>query len=166
MAMSYLTSAGKIEAALKEVRESGVRGVGVKADLRDPADVDRLVSSVIDALGRIDVLVNMTSTFTPTPFDALTPADLERELASNLVAPYLTAVAVARQMRRQPIVDGLQGKIVNFADWGVDRPYKNFLPYFVAKGGVATMTLALAVELAPTIAVNAIAPAMIDPRRS
>lgn len=163
VAMSYLTSAGKIEAALKEVRESGVRGVGVKADLRDPADVDGLVSSVIDALGRIDVLVNMTSTFTPTPFDALTPADLERELASNLVAPYLTAVAVARQMRRQPIVDGLQGKIVNFADWGVDRPYKNFLPYFVAKGGVATMTLALAVELAPTIAVNAIAPAMIDP---
>jgi pteridine reductase len=45
----------------------------------------------------------------------------------------------------------------------VERPYKNFLPYFVAKGGVATMTLALAVELAPTIAVNAIAPAMIDP---
>jgi pteridine reductase len=163
VAMSYLTSAAKIDATLQDVRESGVRGVSAKADLRDPADVDRLVRTVTDELGRIDVLVNMTSTFTPTPFDSLTPGDLERELASNLVAPYLTAVAVARQMRRQPIVDGIQGKIVNFADWGVERPYKNFLPYFVAKGGVATMTLALAVELAPTIAVNAIAPAMIDP---
>src|SRR4029077_2532478 len=78
-------------------------------------------------------------------------------------APYLVAVAAARAMRKQPIVDGLQGKIINFADWAVERPYKGFLPYFIAKGGVVTMTKALAVELAPTITVNAIAPAMIDP---
>ncbi len=51
---------------------------------------------------------------------------------------------------------------MNFADWGVERPYRNFLPYFIAKGGLVTMTKALAVELAPTITVNAIAPAMID----
>src|SRR4029077_19182420 len=78
-------------------------------------------------------------------------------------APYLVAVAAARAMRKQPVADGLQGKIVNFADWAVERPYKGFLPYFIAKGGVVTMTRALAVELAPTITVNAIAPAMIDP---
>ncbi len=58
-------------------------------------------------------------------------------------------------MRRQPIVDGLQGKIVNFADWAVDRPYKNFLPYMIAKGGVATMTRALlgALEDRPNVTV-------------
>src|SRR5205823_12446292 len=90
-------------------------------------------------------------------------ADFDEGIASNLKAPYLAAVAAARAMRSQPAVDGIQGKIINFADWAVDRPYKNFLPYFIAKGGVVAMTRALAVELAPTIAVNAIAPAMIDP---
>ncbi len=66
-------------------------------------------------------------------------------------------------MRQNPLADGLQGKIVNFADWAVFRPYQDFLPYMVAKGGVVTLTKALAVELAPTITVNAVAPAMIDP---
>jgi NAD(P)-dependent dehydrogenase (short-subunit alcohol dehydrogenase family) len=105
----------------------------------------------------------MTSEFHPQPFDDLTTVDFEENIAANLAAPYYAAVAAARAMRRQPIVDGLQGKIVNFTDWAVDRPYKCFLPYFIAKGGVAAMTKALAVELAPTITVNAIAPAMIDP---
>jgi pteridine reductase len=163
VAMSYHTNSAPVEATLIDVRAQGVRGMSIKADLRDSADVERLVQSTVAELGRVDVLVNMTSTFTPTPFETLCSAEIEREIASNLLAPSLTAVAVARQMQRQPIVDGMQGKIVNFADWGVERPYRNFLPYFVAKGGVVTLTLALAVELAPTIAVNAIAPAMIDP---
>jgi NAD(P)-dependent dehydrogenase (short-subunit alcohol dehydrogenase family) len=121
------------------------------------------VSRTVAELGSIDSLVNMASEFHPKAFDELQPSDFDDAIASNLKAPYLTAVAAARAMRRQPIVDGLQGKIINFADWAVERPYKNFLPYFIAKGGVVTMTRALAVELAPTIAVNAIAPAMIDP---
>lgn len=163
VAMSYHTNAAAIEATLADVRSQGVRGLSIQADLRDSRAVEQLVRTTVDELGRVDVLVNLTSTFTATPFESLTPAEIEREFASNLLAPSLTAVAVARQMRRQPIIDGMQGKIVNFADWGVERPYRNFLPYFVAKGGVVTLTLALAVELAPTIAVNAIAPAMIDP---
>jgi pteridine reductase len=58
---------------------------------------------------------------------------------------------------------GLKGKIVNVGDWSTERPYKDYLPYIVAKGGLTTMTLALAVELAPHIAVTMVQPAMIDP---
>jgi pteridine reductase len=50
------------------------------------------------------------------------------------------------------------GKIINIADWAGLRPYKNYLPYVISKGGIVTMTKALAKELAPEIAVNAIAP--------
>ena len=53
------------------------------------------------------------------------------------------------------------GKIVNIADWAVNRPYTNYAPYFVAKGGIVTLTKVFAKELAPTVMVNAIAPGPI-----
>src|SRR5262249_216390 len=48
-------------------------------------------------------------------------------------------------------------------DWATDRPYRDYLPYLVAKGGLTTLTLALARELAPYIPVTMVQPAMIDP---
>jgi len=163
IALSYFKSQEQIEATVADIKKLGVQGVAIQADLRKSDDVDNLVAQTVRHLGSLDVLVNMTSVFQATPFDELTTADFEENIASNLTAPYLTAIAAARAMRKQPIIDGLQGKIVNFADWAIERPYRGFLPYFVAKGGVATLTRALAAELAPTITVNAIAPAMIDP---
>ena len=163
VALSYFQSRQRIEDVAATVRSHGVRSVALYADLRRPADTEALVSRTVEQLGTLDCLVNMVSEFHPTPFDTLTPEQFDENIAANLKAPFLTALAAARAMRRQPVVDGLQGKIVQFADWAVDRPYKGFLPYLVAKGGLVTMTRALAVELAPTITVNAIAPAMIDP---
>jgi len=163
VALSYFKSRERIEEVAGEVRKQGVRAVAVAADLRDPAQAESLVARVATELGSLDALVNMASEFHSTQFEELKPSDFDDAIASNLRAPYFVAVAAARVMRRQPIVDGLQGKIVNFADWATERPYRGFLPYFIAKGGVVTMTRALAVELAPTITVNAIAPAMIDP---
>jgi NAD(P)-dependent dehydrogenase (short-subunit alcohol dehydrogenase family) len=163
VALSYFKSRERIETVAENVRRVGARAETFAGDLRLPADVESLVDQTVAEFGSLDALVNMTSEFRPTPFDTLQPANFDDAIASNLKAPYLVAVAAARAMRNQPVVDGMQGKIVNFADWAVERPYRDFLPYFVAKGGVVTMTKALAVELAPTIAVNAIAPAMIDP---
>jgi pteridine reductase len=68
-------------------------------------------------------------------------------------------------MLGQPDLDefGLRGKIVSVGDWATERPYKDYLPYLVAKGGLKTLTMALAKELAPHVAVNLVQPAMIDP---
>jgi pteridine reductase len=66
-------------------------------------------------------------------------------------------------MLAQPACDGIKGKIVIVGDWATERPYKDYLPYLVAKGGLTTMTLALATELAPHVSVALIQPAMIDP---
>lgn len=163
VALSYFKSRERVEAVAAEVRTLGVRAAAFPADLRQSADADSLVTRTVAELGSLDALVNMASEFHATPFDELQPSDFDEAIASSLKAPYLAAIASARAMRKQPVVDGIQGKIINFADWAVERPYRNFLPYFIAKGGIVTMTKALAVELAPTIAVNAIAPAMIDP---
>jgi NAD(P)-dependent dehydrogenase (short-subunit alcohol dehydrogenase family) len=163
IALTFFKSRERIEAVAESIRQAGGECLTVFGDLREPADVDRVVETTVSALGSLHCLVNMASEFWSTPLEDLTPDDFDASLAVNLKAPFLAALAAARAMRAQPVVDGIQGKIVNFADWAVFRPYKNFLPYHVAKGGLVTLTLALAVELAPTIAVNAIAPAMIEP---
>lgn len=163
LAFSYHTSRDRMQQLAADCRTRGVRAVAIAADLRRPAEAEQLVAQTVRELGRLDVLVNMASIFEPTPFDELTPHDFEENLAANLQGPALVALAAARAMRNNPLDDGLQGKIVQFSDWAVDRPYRGFLPYLVAKGGLSTLTRALAVELAPSIIVNAVAPAMIDP---
>ena len=163
VAMTYHTSRATIEATVAEVDRRGVRGLAIGADLAHAEDAERAVASVVEGLGRIDVLVNMASVFTRTPLDSLTPADFDAMLAANLAAPYHTAIAASRRMLAQPGEDGIKGKIVNVGDWATNRPYKDYLPYLAAKGGLTTFTQALAVELAPHITVNMVQPAMIDP---
>ena len=163
IAMTYRTSRETIERTVAEVQARGVRGLAVAADLAEADQAERAVQKVVAAFGRLDVLINMASIYKRTPFNPLTPGDFDAMLAANLAAPYHTAVAAARQMLTQPGEGGIKGKIVNIGDWATERPYKDYLPYLVAKGGLTTMTLALARELAPHVAVNMVQPAMIDP---
>ena len=150
LAMTYHSSREAIELVIAEVQASGVQGMAVGADLSNAAAAGRAVNAVVERFGRLDVLVNMASIYRRTPFNALEPRDFDQMIAANLAAPYHTAVAAARQMLTQAGNDGIKGKIVNIGDWATERPYKDYLPYLVAKGGLTTMTLALAKELAPT----------------
>ncbi len=163
IAMTYHTSREAIERTVARVEARGVRGLAVAADLAEADQAERAVQQVVAAFGRLDVLVNMASIYRRTPFDTLTPGDFDAMIAANLAAPYHSAVAAARQMLTQPGEGGIKGKIVNLGDWATERPYKDYLPYLVAKGGLTTMTLALARELAPHVAVTMVQPAMIDP---
>jgi NAD(P)-dependent dehydrogenase (short-subunit alcohol dehydrogenase family) len=163
IALSYHNSRDAMMQVVDECEHLGVKSEAFPADLRHPGDANSLVAETFDQFGSLDVLINLTSIYTHTPFDELKPADYDEMLSSNLTAPYFTALAAARAMRRQPMINGLQGKIIHFTDWAVDRPYRGYLPYLVAKGGLVTLTKALAVELAPTITVNAIAPGAVEP---
>src|SRR5262249_54025301 len=96
VAFSYFQSRERIEAVAAQVRSLGVRCEVFAADLRDPADAQRLVDQTTSALGALHALVNMASEFHPTPFDTLTPEDFDAGIASNLKAPYFAAVAAAR----------------------------------------------------------------------
>ncbi len=163
IALSFHSNRDAVEETARNCRLAGVQAEVFQADLREAEQAQRLVDETVRRFGSLDVLINLTSIYTRTPWKELTPQDYDAMIASNLTAPYWTAIAAARQMQRQPIVAGLQGKIIHFTDWAVDRPYRGFLPYLVAKGGLVTLTKALAVELAPTILVNAIAPGTIEP---
>ena len=164
VALTYHTSRETIERTATEVEARGVGSLAVAADLSDADQAETAVARVVEVFGRLDALVNMASVFRRTPFRSLSPADFDAMIAANLAAPYHAAVAAGKQMLRQSDNEaGLKGKIVNVGDWSTERPYKDYLPYIVAKGGLTTMTLALAVELAPAVAVTMVQPAMIDP---
>ena len=163
VAMTYHTSRDAVTATLSEVKHRGVGTLAVRADLTKAADAERAVAETVERFGRIDVLVNMASTYRLTPFDSLTPGDFEELVGTNLAAPYFTSVAAARAMRRQVAHEALKGKIVTVGDWATDRPGRGVLPYITAKGALATMTMALAKELAPEITVNLVQPSTIDP---
>lgn len=165
LAMTWRSSRTEIESVLAEIQAaSNVRTIAVEADLSDPGQALRAVRMTIETFGRIDALVNMASIFPRTPFETLEPKDFDRNIAANLAGPYHTAVEAGKAMLRQSDgPTGLKGRIVNIGDWAVDRPYLDYLPYLVAKGGLKTMTLALAAELAPHVTVNMIQPAMIEP---
>jgi len=165
IALTYHSSREVIERTVAELEAEGAKALAVAADLSVAEQAGLAVDAVAAAFGRIDVLVNMASIYRPTPFAELVPADFDAMVAANLAAPYHTSIAAARRMLDQPDDDrdGIKGKIVNVGDWATNRPYRDFLPYLAAKGGLTTFTQALAVELAPDVAVNMVQPAMVEP---
>lgn len=167
IALTYHSSREPIEATIAEIEAEipGTKGLALKADLTKASQADRAVAATVDHFGRLDILVNMASTYRLTPFDELNPADFDEMIATNLAAPYFTAVAAGRAMRNQKASrdSPVKGKIVNIGDWASDRPGRDVLPYITAKGGLATFTLALAKELAPDVTVNLVQPGTILP---
>ncbi len=161
LAMTYHTSRRTIEEGLRVL---GVESLAISADLSRPEEADLAIEAVLNRFGRLDVLVNMVSLFERVAFDDLTADHYHAMIAANLTAPYFSAVASARAIRcNSPNENGLRGKIVNIGDWSIDRPGKGMLPYITAKGGLKTLTLALARELAPDVTVNLIEPGTIEP---
>ena len=163
LALTYHTSREAIEQTVAELQTQGAEALAVAADLSHAEEAAGAVAAVATRFGRLDALVNMTSIYRRTPFRELTSRDFDQMITANLAAPYHTAITAARQMLAQTDFGGIRGKIVNIGDWASERPYKDYLPYLVAKGGLATFTLALARELAPHVPVAMIQPAMIEP---
>lgn len=167
VAMTFLNSREAIATTLNDCQARGApETLAIEADLADPEQAEHAVSSVVDRFGRLDALVNMASIYERVPFPELTPDHYDRMIAANLSAPYFVAVASGKAMLRQETLNDesmLKGKIINIGDWATERPRGGDLPYIVAKGGLTTLTLAMAKELAPHVAVNMIQPGTIEP---
>jgi pteridine reductase len=123
-----------------------------RADLADAAACDTLVTEVVRAFGRLDVLVNNASTFYPTPVGTITPDQFDDLVGSNLRAPLFLSQAAAPELAKHA------GLILNIGDIHGLRPLAGHAVYSAAKAGLLMLTRALARELGPAIRVNAIAP--------
>ncbi|HZW19379.1 MAG TPA: SDR family oxidoreductase, partial [Luteimonas sp.] len=112
-------------------------------------------AQTVGRFGRLDALVNNASGFTPTPLGSVTPAQWDTLFASNARAPFFLAQAAA------PHLAAARGAIVNLLDIHAQRPLRDHAVYCMAKAALAMATRSLALELAPDVRVNAIAPGAI-----
>ena len=129
----------------------------VHCDVGDKAQVDALVASVLQAHGRIDVLVNNAGIFKAADFLDVTEADFDAVLRVNLKGSFLVAQAVAREMAKAG-----RGSIVNMSSVNSVLAIPNIASYNVSKGGINQLTRAMALALADKgVRVNAVGPGTI-----
>ena len=127
----------------------------VNADLLDTAALGPLVGDAVAQFGRLDGLVCNASSFFPTPIGSIDEAAWHDLVGSNFKAPLFVAQAAAPHLRASG------GAIVNITDIHAERPLAGYPLYAAAKGALLTLTRALAIELAPEVRVNAVAPGPI-----
>ena len=127
----------------------------VKAELLAPIAPKALVSAALESFGRLDVLVNNASSFFPVALGSIEASHWEELVGSNLRAPLFIAQEAAAELAKN------EGAIVNIVDIHAERPLKGYPVYSIAKAGLAALTRSLAIELAPRVRVNGVAPGAI-----
>lgn len=142
--------AGQLAAALDRARPGSVDTV--QGDLLDTERLPDIVEACVRRFGQLDGLVNNASSFFATPVGEIRPDAWEDLMGSNLRAPLFLAQAAA------PHLAARRGAIVGLVDIHAERPLKQFVVYSLAKAGHAQLIRALALELAPSVRVNGVAP--------
>jgi pteridine reductase len=127
----------------------------LSTDLREPAHSADLIAHAIKHFGRLDALINNASSFYATPIGSIDETIWHDLIGSNLKGPLFLAQAAAPHLKRS------QGCLINITDIHADYPLRHYALYCTAKAGLAGLTRALALELAPEVRVNAIAPGPI-----
>jgi NAD(P)-dependent dehydrogenase (short-subunit alcohol dehydrogenase family) len=157
LALTYRGSRDAAEATASVARAAGVKAAVLRADAFDESQVRAAVLEAAKSLGRLDILINMASIYVKTPNPKA--SDWSAALDSNAKSAFLFSTHAAPIMKKSG-----GGRIVNFSDWlsASGRPhYKDYTPYYTSKAAVAALTQSMAVEFAPDILVNAIAPGPI-----
>jgi pteridine reductase len=162
LAVHHHGSGEAARALVAELRKDGHRADAFGADLTDDAQLEALVPEVERALGPVSVLVNSAAQFTRAPFLDTDAAMLDAEWRLNARAPFLLTRAVARGMLQRR-----EGVVVNVLDiGGAFVPWRSYSAYCMTKSALHMLTQVLALELAPHVRVNGVAPGTIIPPES
>src|SRR5215470_3486471 len=162
VAVHHHGSAKEARSLVAELRSQGRRAEAFRADLTDDLQLASLVVDVERALGPIEVLVNSAAQFTRAPFLKTDAAMLDAEWRLNARAPFLLTRAAARGM-----VERKEGVVVNVLDvGGALVPWRGYSAYCMTKAALNMLTQVLALELAPHVRVNGVAPGTVLPPES
>ena len=147
-----------LEQTVARIREHGGIAIGVPADVTNRGEVERLVASVVNEWGQIDILINNAGVSGRTPMDDPDDTRWLNILAVNLTGSYLCSKVVLPHMK-----DSAYGRILNMSSVLGRFGVPGYAAYCTAKHGILGFTKALALEVAERgITVNAICPTWVD----
>lgn len=160
VAINYRSNKKEAEEAVAKIKKMKRDSFSVQADVSSVDEVIQMFGELKKKWGKIDVLVNNAGIACYSTFESMTEEEWDRTLNTNLKGQFLCAREAAKLMKEKG------GKIINIssiASGGVGIGSSRMAHYVASKGGVAALTEAMAVELAPhKINVNAIGPGFID----
>ncbi len=155
----YRRSEAEARAVVAELAGIGVRSIAVRADLGDTSTIDQLFRDSLRLSGTLDILVNSASIFGESRLDDVAAAAFKENLQINATAPFLLMRELHRHLEQQR----RNGSVVNFLDTRVTDFDRTHVAYAVSKRVLHTLTQMAAVEYAPLMRVNAVAPGLILP---
>ncbi len=159
--INYHRAADEAQATLATAEALGVTALALQADVADRLAVAQMVAAITERFGGVDMIVNSASYFGRTPFPSSEPDIYERwERVTRILidGPFFICNMLAPGMLARG-----GGAIVNIVDLSVEQPWPDFTAHAVGKSGLLALTRQLALELAPTIRVNAVAPGLVMP---
>jgi NAD(P)-dependent dehydrogenase (short-subunit alcohol dehydrogenase family) len=162
VAINYLDEPTLANETVSELTATGGEAIAIQANVSVSADVQRMVQTVVERFGRLDLLVNNAGTQVWAPLLDLSEADWDRVIDTNLKGCFLCTQAAARQMRQQG-----GGGIINIGSGCNKVPFPELVSYTASKGGIEMLTKVAALELGPHgIRVNCVAPGAIEVERT
>lgn len=156
--INYNSSAEAAESTAAEARQLGVQALAVQANIANYQQVEAMVAKAADHFGSVDILVNSASLWQSTRFPLSNLDNWHRVISISINGSFYCANAVAPLMLEKG-----EGAIVNIIDLSAWEPWPNFIAHSVGKAGLLALTRQLALELAPAVRVNAVAPGPVLP---
>jgi len=157
--LHYFHSSDAADETCEEIRARGTRAVSIQTDLSDAVkSAQHIVAKAVAAFGGIDILINSAAIFDAETLQAMSAESWQQTMAINLQAPTFLCREFSAQLG-----PNRQAHIVNIVDWRAMRTDPGHLVYTLSKSGLVSLTRNLAVDLAPQIQVNAVAPGAILP---
>jgi pteridine reductase len=165
VAFTYHRSAEAAQTLVQEIEAMGRRCLSIRVDNAAP-DAPAIIFGAVSAhFDRLHVLVNNASTFDPTPFGQITADAYDHNQAINARTPLMLIQHFAPMLAAgyDPADPSSPGRVVNFIDIHVmGQPLRHYLAYNASKAALLEITSSCALELAPRVTVNAIAPGVVE----
>ncbi|HKW25461.1 MAG TPA: SDR family oxidoreductase [Terriglobales bacterium] len=154
--ITYLRSDSEAQQTAEDIRRRGVRGLALACDVRDEKSVRNAVKKVTGEFGGLDLLVNNAAIYETVDFEKITVQQWDEMFATNARGPFLVSQAASKFLRKR------HGRIIHLGSLGGLRPWGTHAHYCASKAALTMLTQVMAKALAPEIAVNCVAPGMID----
>ena len=156
MAITYRTSSDEAVETVDAIEQLGRRAFAVECNIRSEESVREAVSTAVQLLGRLGILVNNAAIFEAAPLDQITVAQWDEIFETNARGPFLVSREAIPHLR------ATRGRIVNLGSLGGLQPWADHAHYCSSKAALHMLTKCMAKAFGPDVAVNAVAPGWID----